>query len=58
MRPDNRNTAMNLRCSLGSQIPQMSIQSSMCGKSDPRSPHLATYKTANVSVKHFIVMCV
>ena len=40
----------SLRCWLGLQIPQISIQSSICGmcwtnKSNPWRPHLATYRT-------------
>ena len=45
-----RSTATSLRCWVVLQIPQISIQSSICGicgtnKSDPWRPHLATYKT-------------
>ena len=45
-----RSTTTSLRCWLGLQIPQISIQSSICGmcltnKSNPWRPHLATYKT-------------
>ena len=43
-------STMSLRCWLGFQIPQTSIQSSICemcwtNKSDPWRPHLATYRT-------------
>ena len=50
-----RGTTMSWRCRLDLQIPQISVQSSICGtcwtnKSDPWRPHLATYRTADIVV--------
>ena len=52
-----RRTKTSLMCRLGLQIPQISIQPSICqmwwtNKSDPWRPHLATYRTQRICCKH------